>query len=201
MSFNFPSAIALRDNNGLFYDCCHLRPVTVCGAVTQGFARYSTDMKWHVPHFEKMLYDQAQLAVVYSTAYLITQDPLYQDVVKDILTYVGRDLSHKEGGFYSAEDADSLPTTKCKEKREGAFCVWTNQEICELLDRSVAANSSIKLAQLFSFYYNVKPSGNVDPSQGGNQTLAMLIVCKMVAGKKFMCGGSCSKVVLDRHNV
>ncbi|XP_046660739.1 spermatogenesis-associated protein 20 isoform X1 [Homalodisca vitripennis] len=133
--------------------------------IAQGFARYSTDMKWHVPHFEKMLYDQAQLAVVYSTAYLITQDPLYQDVVKDILTYVGRDLSHKEGGFYSAEDADSLPTTKCKEKREGAFCVWTNQEICELLDRSVAANSSIKLAQLFSFYYNVKPSGNVDPSQ------------------------------------
>lgn len=63
--------------------------------VLQGFARYSTDMKWHVPHFEKMLYDQAQLAVLFSAAYLITKDDLYHETVKDILTYVSRDLSHK----------------------------------------------------------------------------------------------------------
>lgn len=61
----------------------------------QGFARYSTDMKWHVPHFEKMLYDQAQLAAVYSSAYLLTKNALYKDTVKDILSYVSRDLSHK----------------------------------------------------------------------------------------------------------
>lgn len=60
----------------------------------QGFARYSTDRKWHVPHFEKMLYDQAQLAVTYSNAYLITKNKKYADVVRDILTYVSRDLSH-----------------------------------------------------------------------------------------------------------
>jgi hypothetical protein len=59
----------------------------------QGFARYSTDDRWHVPHFEKMLYDQAQLAVAYSSAYVATKDPIYADVVRDILTYVDRDLS------------------------------------------------------------------------------------------------------------
>jgi len=61
----------------------------------QGFARYSTDDRWHVPHFEKMLYDQAQLAVAYSTAYVATKDSLYADIVRDILTYVNRDLSDK----------------------------------------------------------------------------------------------------------
>lgn len=61
----------------------------------QGFARYSTDDRWHVPHFEKMLYDQAQLAAVYSAAYVATKDPFYADVVRDILTYVDRDLSDK----------------------------------------------------------------------------------------------------------
>lgn len=60
----------------------------------QGFARYSTDEKWHVPHFEKMLYDQGQLAVVYSKAYLIDKEQLFADTVHDILTYVSRDLSH-----------------------------------------------------------------------------------------------------------
>jgi uncharacterized protein YyaL (SSP411 family) len=61
----------------------------------QGFSRYSTDDRWHVPHFEKMLYDQAQLAVAYSAAYVATKDPFYADVVRDILTYVDRDLSDK----------------------------------------------------------------------------------------------------------
>lgn len=61
----------------------------------QGFARYSTDDRWHVPHFEKMLYDQAQLVVAYSSAYVATKQPLYADIVRDILTYVDRDLSDK----------------------------------------------------------------------------------------------------------
>jgi len=61
----------------------------------QGFARYSTDDKWHVPHFEKMLYDQGQLAVAYSEAFLATKDPFFEEVVRDILTYVSRDLSHE----------------------------------------------------------------------------------------------------------
>ena len=73
----------------------------------QGFARYSTDAKWHVPHFEKMLYDQAQLTVAYSNAFQATKEAKFSAIVEDILTYVSRDLSHPMGAFFSAEDADS----------------------------------------------------------------------------------------------
>lgn len=69
--------------------------IDFCIMILQGFARYSTDDRWHVPHFEKMLYDQAQLALAYSTAYVATKDPVYADIVRDILTYVNRDLSDK----------------------------------------------------------------------------------------------------------
>src|SRR6202051_1962046 len=72
-----------------------------------GFHRYSVDRYWHVPHFEKMLYDQAQLASAYVDAFQITQDRRYADVARDILDYVARDMRSKDGGFYSAEDADS----------------------------------------------------------------------------------------------
>ena len=72
-----------------------------------GFHRYSVDEHWFVPHFEKMLYDQAQLAISYLEAYQITGDAQYAAVARDIFDYVLRDLTHPEGGFYSAEDADS----------------------------------------------------------------------------------------------
>src|SRR6059058_5848311 len=72
-----------------------------------GFHRYSVDRYWHVPHFEKMLYDQAQLAVAYLDAFQITRDQKYEAVARDILDYVARDMTSKEGGFFSAEDADS----------------------------------------------------------------------------------------------
>ena len=72
-----------------------------------GFARYSVDAFWHVPHFEKMLYDQAQLAVAYLDAFQITRDPAFEKVARDVLDYVRRDMTAPEGGFYSAEDADS----------------------------------------------------------------------------------------------
>jgi uncharacterized protein YyaL (SSP411 family) len=81
-----------------------------------GFHRYSTDKHWHVPHFEKMLYDQAQLLSTYASAYQITRDPLFAATAKDIIGYVARDLRHPEGGFYSAEDADSLPVADAKSK-------------------------------------------------------------------------------------
>src|SRR2546421_2043765 len=73
-----------------------------------GFHRYSTDQFWHVPHFEKMLYDQAQLAIAYLDAFQISREPLFEKTARDILDYVRRDMTDKEGGFYSAEDADSL---------------------------------------------------------------------------------------------
>ncbi|KAB0394511.1 hypothetical protein E2I00_015642 [Balaenoptera physalus] len=88
--------------------------------VGQGFHRYSTDRQWHVPHFEKMLYDQAQLTVAYSQAFQISGDEFYSEVAKGILQYVARNLSHRSGGFYSAEDADSPPERGMRPK-EGAF--------------------------------------------------------------------------------
>src|SRR6266536_6317545 len=85
-----------------------------------GFHRYSVDRYWHVPHFEKMLYDQAQLAVAYLDAFQITQDRQYQSVVRDVLDYVARDMTSREGGFFSAEDADSpVPVPTGRDDRRG----------------------------------------------------------------------------------
>ncbi|KAK3529652.1 hypothetical protein QTP70_033717 [Hemibagrus guttatus] len=134
--------------------------------VAQGFHRYSTDSSWHVPHFEKMLYDQAQLAVAYITAYQVSGERLFADVSRDVLHYVSRDLSHQSGGFYSAEDADSLPTAESSEKREGAFCVWTAAEIRELLSNTVEeATGGATQADIFMHHYGVKEQGNVQPEQ------------------------------------
>ena len=72
-----------------------------------GFSRYSVDMKWHVPHFEKMLYDNGQLVSIYSDAYKRTKNPLYKEVIEKTLSFIERELTNKEGGFYSALDADS----------------------------------------------------------------------------------------------
>ncbi len=91
-----------------------------------GFHRYSTDEKWLVPHFEKMLYDQALLAIAYTEAYELNRKPLYRQVVQEILTYVLRDMTSHEGGFYSAEDADS-------EGEEGLFYIWDSKEVEAML--------------------------------------------------------------------
>ena len=104
--------------------------------VSKGFARYSTDGKWHVPHFEKMLYDQGQLAVAYANAYKATKEAKFAETLRDILEYVERDLWHPEGGFFSAEDADSKPASDDGDKKkEGAFCVWTKDELESLLQQ------------------------------------------------------------------
>ncbi|KAF7723650.1 Spermatoproteinsis-associated protein 20 [Apophysomyces ossiformis] len=131
--------------------------------VGSGFHRYSTDQIWHVPHFEKMLYDQAQLLSVYAAAYQITKEQCYADVARDIVLYVSRDLQHSEGGFYSAEDADSYPTDRSAKKLEGAFCVWEYEELNEILGADVAS--------LFSYHYDVKDTGNVDPAQDPHNEL------------------------------
>ena len=73
-----------------------------------GFHRYSVDEFWHVPHFEKMLYDQAQLAVSFTEAWQLTHEEFFADIARETLDYVSRDMTHPEGGFFSAEDADSL---------------------------------------------------------------------------------------------
>src|SRR3981081_3295814 len=93
-----------------------------------GFARYSVDAEWLVPHFEKMLYDLPQLLPLYVDAHLLSPDSpgRYAEVARDILDYVLRDMTHPEGGFYSAEDADS-------EGHEGKFYCWTREELLKLL--------------------------------------------------------------------
>ena len=100
-----------------------------------GFHRYAVDRFWHVPHFEKMLYDQAQLAVSYLEAYQITRDEVYAEVARGILDYVLRDMTSGEGGFYSAEDADSLLEHDKTDHAEGAFYVWTSGEIEDALGK------------------------------------------------------------------
>ncbi|XP_063846156.1 spermatogenesis-associated protein 20-like isoform X2 [Scylla paramamosain] len=139
--------------------------------VAQGFARYSTDQRWHVPHFEKMLYDQAQLTHSFLDAFIVSGQPRHADVARDILGYVMRDLSHPSGGFYSAEDADSLPTPEAKEKREGAFCVWTWDEVNSLLGSPVNDSHTTTLAEVFCHHYSVVDGGNVDPYQDPHDEL------------------------------
>ncbi|TAM79141.1 MAG: thioredoxin domain-containing protein [Acidobacteria bacterium] len=118
-----------------------------------GFHRYSVDAKWHVPHFEKMLYDQAQLAITYIEAYQITHDPFYADTARDILGYVLRDMHSAQGGFFSAEDADSQIEKNKPEHGEGAFYLWTADQIEEVLGPDAAA--------IFGYAYDVKHDGNV----------------------------------------
>ncbi len=121
-----------------------------------GFHRYSVDRYWHVPHFEKMLYDQAQLAVAYLDAFQITRDRQYEAVARDILDYVARDMTSKQGGFFSAEDADSpvvagIGDSGHRKTAEGAFYVWTGKEIDAALGNA---------AEVFNFHYGVQPHGN-----------------------------------------
>ena len=109
-----------------------------------GFARYSVDERWHVPHFEKMLYDNAQLLSLYAEAYTWSGEPLYQKVAYEIAAFVLRELTSPEFGFYSALDADS-------EGKEGKFYVFSKAEIAEIVGDD---------ADLFCIYYNITEEGN-----------------------------------------
>ena len=109
-----------------------------------GFSRYSTDVDWHVPHFEKMLYDNAQLMELYARGWQITGDPVYRDVVYETHAFIQRELSSGEGGFFAALDADS-------EGEEGKYYVWTLAEIIKVLGKESA---------IFSNYYNITEHGN-----------------------------------------
>jgi uncharacterized protein YyaL (SSP411 family) len=117
-----------------------------------GFHRYSVDRFWHVPHYEKMLYDQAQLVCSYLDAWQAAPDPLWEKTARDILGYVQRDLTAPEGGFFSAEDADSIIEHGKPEHAEGAFYVWTKDEIDQALGEEAAA--------VFRRVYGVEEDGN-----------------------------------------
>lgn len=113
-----------------------------------GFSRYSVDIKWHVPHFEKMLYDNGQLISLYSEAYKLTQNPIYKEVIEKTLQFVSKEWRTSEGGFNSALDADSL--NKEKHLEEGAFYVWTMEELKSILHEDF---------DLFSQVFNINSFG------------------------------------------
>ncbi|WP_245167551.1 thioredoxin domain-containing protein [Croceivirga sp. JEA036] len=113
-----------------------------------GFSRYAVDTKWHVPHFEKMLYDNGQLISLYSKAYAVTKNPLYKETVEKSIAFVRSELSDSNGGFYSSLDADSH--NEDGELEEGAFYVWTETELKQLLGDKF---------ETFKRYYNINSYG------------------------------------------
>ena len=118
----------------------------------EDFIGYSVDEFWHVPHFEKMLYDQAQLAVSFLEAWQLTHDEFFASIAQETLDYVSRDMTHPEGGFFSAEDADSLLAHGRPEHAEGAYYVWSREEIVEVLGPEEA--------RIFCRHYGVEEVGN-----------------------------------------
>jgi uncharacterized protein YyaL (SSP411 family) len=145
-----------------------------------GFHRYSTDTRWFLPHFEKMLYDQAQITVGYLEAFQITGDVIFAEVAREILEYVLRDLRSSQAGFFSAEDADSpISRVQPKEKVEGAFYVWTQDELEHLLGEG---------SKLFGTYYGVKSEGNIaqDPfGEFDDQNLLSIVTTKRALRVEF----------------
>ena len=131
-----------------------------------GFHRYATDARWLVPHFEKMLYDQALLGKVYLQAYQITKENRYAEVAKEIFDYVLRDMTDPAGGFYSAEDADS-------DGEEGTFYLWDNEQISTLLDK--------EQARLFKAYYGITDKGNFEKGK----TILSIVSSTELLAKQF----------------
>jgi uncharacterized protein YyaL (SSP411 family) len=129
-----------------------------------GFARYSVDAQWLVPHFEKMLYDNAQLANLYLDAFLVSGEKRYADVARDIIAYVLRDMTHSDGGFFSAEDADS-------EGKEGKFYCWTKSELSKLL--------TVEEFNVAVRYFGITGEGNFvdhsDPNPLPNQNVLSIV--------------------------
>ena len=156
-----------------------------------GFHRYSVDAEWRVPHFEKMLYDQAQLVLAYVEAAQVTDDQFFADVAVDTLEYVRRDLTDPEGGFYSAEDADSVPPEHAGDpdahKTEGAFYIWTDEEVREVLGAD---------AEVFASRFGVKPGGNApfDP-QDEFKNKNLLYTARPIAEIGQAAGSSALEVV------
>ena len=144
------------EKNALWMVEKHLLAMSTGGIHDQiggGFHRYSTDREWMLPHFEKMLYDQALISMAYLEAYQATGKKEYADVAKGIFEYVLREMRDPDGGFLSAQDADSLPQEGSKEKKEGAFYLWEMDEIRMILDHDEA--------EIFNYFFGVQEDGNI----------------------------------------
>ena len=147
-----------------------------------GFHRYSVDGNWRVPHFEKMLYDQAQITLASLEMYQLASDRFFADVAEDTFEYVLREMTNAEGGFFSAEDADSIPPedvfNPTAHKKEGAFYLWTQAELQSLLKEDF---------EVFKHRYGIRPDGNApdDPQQEftGKNLLYVASTLEEVAAK------------------
>ena len=177
----FPRPVVLRtllqvaDRHGLTTSdgalaadlACHTLRMMAAGGIHDhlggGFHRYSVDRHWHVPHYEKMLYDQAQLALAYLDAWQITRDTVHRLTAEGIFRYLLDTLRDPGGAFHAAEDADSLPTADSGYKLEGAFWTWTMDEIVGMLDNN---------ADLFAAAYGIEPDGNARPESDPHGELA-----------------------------
>ena len=153
-----------------------------------GFHRYSVDAEWLVPHFEKMLYDNAQLLQLYLDVWLVSGEARYADVARDIIRYVLRDMTHPEGGFYSAEDADS-------EGKEGKFYCWTRDEISKLLkpdELGIAVR-----------YFGVTEKGNFvdhsDPNPLPDQNVLSIAESKLSDAEKVLLESAKKKLFEARN--
>jgi len=139
-----------QDSRSLFFAELTLDMMHRGGVYDQvggGFSRYSVDEKWVIPHFEKMLYDNALMASAFLDAWKLTKKPYYRQVCEEILDYLLRDMQHSEGGFYSAEDADT-------DGKEGAYYIWSYEEVKSLLPSDDL--------DIFCEYFDVTPSGNFE---------------------------------------
>ena len=153
-----------------------------------GFHRYSVDSAWHVPHFEKMLYDQAQLASVYLDAYQISHDSFFATTARDILDYVQRDMTGPEGEFYSADDADSLVQAGKPDRAEGAFYIWTKGEV----DYALGPDRG----KVFDYVYGVEARGNAFDSQTSGD-----LAGKNILIERYSAGDAAGKFHLNDHQV
>jgi len=153
-----------------------------------GFARYAVDAEWLVPHFEKMLYDNAQLAQLYLDAFLVSGDARHAEVVRDILDYVLRDMTHPDGGFFSAEDADS-------EGHEGKFYCWTHDELSKLL--------SPEEFIVAAYHFGITKEGNfVDHShpQSLREQNVLSVVNPVAKADEPLLGAAKTKMLAVRSN-
>lgn len=151
-NFLLQYAYATKDKDLLSYVNTTLTKMALGGIFDQsegGFSRYSTDKKWHIPHFEKMLYDNGQLASLYSNAYMASKKPIYKETVYQTLAFIENELTDKNGGFYASLDADSY--NEHNELEEGAYYVWTKEELTTIIPKPDL--------NLFSNYFGINSTG------------------------------------------
>ena len=165
--FVLRNGVRLHDSESVkmvLHTCDRMAAGGMCDQLGGGFARYSVDAEWLVPHFEKMLYDNAQLVNLYLDAFLVSGEKQYAEVARGIIEYVLRDMTHPEGGFFSAEDADS-------EGKEGKFYCWTKSELSTLL--------TVEEFNVAVSYFGITELGNFldhsDPHPLPNQNVLSIV--------------------------